>query len=60
LEDESFAFAQGNNLFHAVGVGLVFIGHSLRARIFPRGPRGNRRNAAGESFFERPTKGMSP
>jgi hypothetical protein len=37
LEDESFAFAQGNNLFHAIGVGLVFIGHGFWARIFPAG-----------------------
>ena len=60
LEDESFAFAQGNNLFHAVRIGLVFISHGLGARIFSRGPRGNRRNATGESFFEGPMKGMSP
>jgi hypothetical protein len=60
LKDESFAFAQGNNFFHAIGIGLVFIGHGFWARIFSRGPRGNRRNAVGESFFESPMKGISP
>lgn len=60
LEDESFAFAQGNNLFHAISVGLVFIGHGFWARVLSRGPRGNRRNAAGESFFESPMKGICP
>lgn len=38
LENESFAFAQGDDLLHAGGVGLVFVGHGSKGEWFPRGP----------------------
>lgn len=30
LKNESFAFAQGDDLLHAGGIGLVFVGHGSR------------------------------
>ena len=50
LEDESFAFAEGNNLFHAIGVGLVFIGHGFWARIVPRAARKQEKCRRGKFF----------
>ena len=60
LEDESFAFAQGNNLFHAIGVGLVFIGHGFWARIFPAGREETGEMPQGKVFLKGQRKECPP
>lgn len=49
LENEAFAFAEGNDFFHAGGVGLIFVGHDFSEAGIAGG--GNAMKARGERFF---------
>lgn len=53
LEDEAFAFAQGNDFLHAGGVGLVFISHRFKMLV-GRAARKQEESQSGKGFLGNP------